>query len=178
MAPSCSGLFSMLVGHTQAHDGTGRAAAASALVVSVDRYGTGVDPSKRSAPGFAVSGDGGVDPVALRPSHPAQRAGRGDQGRTADGTTRAAARCRSRHLHGRREAHRRQRPACQMRAISTVFSTHLVCHRTSSRREESMVPGATSAKEGARVGVAHPSVTETVCFNRSDGLLGHALLLW
>eukprot|EP00966_Prymnesium_polylepis_P141012 3256118-Prymnesium_polylepis.1 len=133
----------------------------SALVVSVDRYGTGVDPSKRSAPGFAVSGDGGVDPVALRPSHPAQRAGRGDQGRTADGTTRAAARCRSRHLHGRRDAHRRQCPACQMRAISTVFSTHLVCHRTSSRREESMVPGATSAKEGARVGVAHPSVTET-----------------
>ena len=65
-----------------------------------------------------------------------------------------------------------------MRAISTVFSTHLVCHRTSSRREESMVPGATSEKEGARVGVAHPSVTETVCFNRSAGLLGHALLMW
>ena len=41
-----------------------------------------------------------------------------------------------------------------------------------------MVPGATSEKEGARVGVAHPSVTETVCFNRSDGLLAHALLLW
>ena len=65
-----------------------------------------------------------------------------------------------------------------MRAISTVFSTHLVCHRTSSRREESMVPGATSAKEGARVGVGHPSVTETVCFNRSAGLFGHALLMW
>ena len=41
-----------------------------------------------------------------------------------------------------------------------------------------MVPGATSEKEGARVGVAHPSVTETVCFNRSAGLLGHALLTW
>eukprot|EP00966_Prymnesium_polylepis_P007169 165434-Prymnesium_polylepis.1 len=28
--------------------------------------------------------------------------------------------------------------------------------RTSPRREESMVPGATGAKEGARVGHAHP----------------------
>ena len=147
-------------------------------VPRVDSYGIGVDPIKRSAPGFAVSGDGGVDPVALRPSHPAQRAGRGDQGRTTDGTTRAAARCRSRHLHGRRDAHRRQRPACQMRVISTVCSTHLVCHQTSSRREESMVPGATSAKEGARVGVAHPSVTETVRLNRSADPFGHALLLW
>ena len=33
----------------------------------------GVDPSKRSAPGFAVSGDGGVDLGALRPSHRARR---------------------------------------------------------------------------------------------------------
>eukprot|EP00966_Prymnesium_polylepis_P244290 5649659-Prymnesium_polylepis.1 len=38
-------------------------------VPRVDNYGIGVDPSKRSAPGFAVSGDGGVDPGALRPSH-------------------------------------------------------------------------------------------------------------
>eukprot|EP00966_Prymnesium_polylepis_P140158 3237541-Prymnesium_polylepis.1 len=29
------------------------------------------------------------------------------------------------------------------------------------RREESMVPGATSAKEGARVGHAHPLLTRT-----------------
>ena len=41
-----------------------------------------------------------------------------------------------------------------------------------------MVPSATSAKEGARVGVAHPLVTETVCFNRSADPFGHALLLW
>eukprot|EP00966_Prymnesium_polylepis_P001186 26986-Prymnesium_polylepis.1 len=32
-----------------------------------------VDPSKRPAPGFAVSGDGGVYPRALRPSHRAYR---------------------------------------------------------------------------------------------------------
>ena len=102
----------------------------SALVARVDRYDTGSDLSKLTAPDSVVSVDSGVDPVALRPSNPAQRAGRGDQGRTTDGTTRAAARCRSRHLHGRRDAHRRQRPACQMRAISTVFSTHLVCHQT------------------------------------------------
>eukprot|EP00966_Prymnesium_polylepis_P302428 6987127-Prymnesium_polylepis.1 len=42
-------------------------------VPRVDRYSTGVDPSKRSAPCFAVSGDGGVDPGALRPSHHARR---------------------------------------------------------------------------------------------------------
>ena len=50
--------------------------------------------------------------------------------------------------------------------------------RQESRREESMVPGATSAKEGARVGVAHPLVKETVCFNRSADPFGHALLMW
>eukprot|EP00966_Prymnesium_polylepis_P090045 2085535-Prymnesium_polylepis.1 len=42
-------------------------------VPRVGRYGIGVDPSKRPAPGFAVSGDGGVDPGALRPSHHARR---------------------------------------------------------------------------------------------------------
>jgi hypothetical protein len=42
-------------------------------VPRIDSYGIGVDPSKRSAPGFAVSGDGGVDPGALRPSHRAHR---------------------------------------------------------------------------------------------------------
>ena len=34
----------------------------SAPMASVDRYGMVLDPSKRSVPGFAVSGDGGVDP--------------------------------------------------------------------------------------------------------------------
>eukprot|EP00966_Prymnesium_polylepis_P037500 870483-Prymnesium_polylepis.3 len=33
--------------------------APSAPVPRVDKYGIGADPSKRSAPGFAVSGDGG-----------------------------------------------------------------------------------------------------------------------
>eukprot|EP00966_Prymnesium_polylepis_P311011 7185668-Prymnesium_polylepis.1 len=47
-----------------------------APVPRVDRYGIGVDPSKRSAPGFAVSGDCGVDSGALRPSHHARRADR------------------------------------------------------------------------------------------------------
>ena len=65
-----------------------------------------------------------------------------------------------------------------MRAISTVCSTHLVYHQTSSRREESMVPGATSEKEGARVGVAHPLVVKTVCFNHSADPIGLAVLLW
>eukprot|EP00966_Prymnesium_polylepis_P010735 247351-Prymnesium_polylepis.1 len=32
------------------------------------RYGIRADPSKRSAPGFPVSGDGGVDPGALQAS--------------------------------------------------------------------------------------------------------------
>jgi hypothetical protein len=50
----------------------------------------------------------------------AQRAGRGDPGRTADGITRGEARCRSHRLHGRRVMHRWQRPGCRMRAISTV----------------------------------------------------------
>eukprot|EP00966_Prymnesium_polylepis_P303945 7022041-Prymnesium_polylepis.1 len=35
----------------------------------VDRSGIVLDPSKRSVPGFAVSGDGGVNPWALAPSH-------------------------------------------------------------------------------------------------------------
>eukprot|EP00966_Prymnesium_polylepis_P088622 2050750-Prymnesium_polylepis.1 len=43
------------------HRYTGAALATSrpAPVPRVDRYGIGTDPSKRSAPGFAVSGDGG-----------------------------------------------------------------------------------------------------------------------
>ena len=34
----------------------------SAPMARVDMYGIVIDPSKRSVPGFAVSGDGGVDP--------------------------------------------------------------------------------------------------------------------
>eukprot|EP00966_Prymnesium_polylepis_P295900 6834070-Prymnesium_polylepis.1 len=41
----------------------------SAPMTRVDRYGIVLDPSTRSVPGFAVSGDGGVDPWALAPSH-------------------------------------------------------------------------------------------------------------
>ena len=41
----------------------------SALVARVDRYDTGVDLSKLTAPDSVVSVDSGVDPVALRPSH-------------------------------------------------------------------------------------------------------------
>ena len=59
----------------------------------------------------------------------AQRAGRGEQGRTADGIPRAEGRCRSCHLH-------RQRPGCQMRAVSTLCSMHLVHRREVDRRCE------------------------------------------
>eukprot|EP00966_Prymnesium_polylepis_P248358 5742205-Prymnesium_polylepis.1 len=45
-------------------------------VPRVGRYSIVVDPSKRSATGFAVSGDGGVDLGALRPSHRARRPSR------------------------------------------------------------------------------------------------------
>eukprot|EP00966_Prymnesium_polylepis_P223342 5167637-Prymnesium_polylepis.4 len=41
----------------------------SAPMARGDRYGIVLDPSKRSVPGFDVSGDGGVDPWALAPSH-------------------------------------------------------------------------------------------------------------
>ena len=41
----------------------------SALVARVDRYDTGSDLSKLTAPDSVVSVDGGVDPGALRPSH-------------------------------------------------------------------------------------------------------------
>ena len=45
-------------------------------------------------------------------------------------------------------------------------------------REESMVPGATSTKEGARVGHAHPLLTRTVHNSRSADPFGPAVLLW
>eukprot|EP00966_Prymnesium_polylepis_P020548 472729-Prymnesium_polylepis.1 len=41
----------------------------SAPVPRVDRYAIEANPGERSAPGFAVSGDGGVDPRAPRPAH-------------------------------------------------------------------------------------------------------------
>jgi hypothetical protein len=47
-----------------------------------------------------------------------------------------------------------------------------------SRREVSMVPGATGAKESARVGHAHPLLTRTVHFSCSAGPFGHTVLLW
>ena len=46
------------------------------------------------------------------------------------------------------------------------------------RREESMVPGATGAKESARVGHAHPKSTGTVHYSRSADPFGPAVLLW
>eukprot|EP00966_Prymnesium_polylepis_P063999 1484223-Prymnesium_polylepis.1 len=42
----------------------------------------------------------------------------------------------------------------------------------STRREESMVLGATGAKEGARVGHAHPLLTGTAQFSCSAGRSG------
>jgi hypothetical protein len=47
-----------------------------------------------------------------------------------------------------------------------------------SRREVSMVPGATGAKESARVGHAHPLLTRTVHLSCSAGPFGPAVLLW
>ena len=47
-----------------------------------------------------------------------------------------------------------------------------------SRREVSMVPGATGAKESARVGHAHPLLTRTVHFSCSAGPFGPTVLLW